>query len=69
MNSIIKWNNDINQCQEHNHWLPSPSMRLIIVGESGCGKTNLLLKLLLLDDWLEYDKIILCGKSQHQPEY
>ena len=47
----------------------SPSMRCIIAGESGCGKTNLLLKLLLLDDWLEYDKIILCGKSQHQPEY
>ena len=69
MNSIIKWNNDINECQKYNHWLPSPSMRSIIVGESGCGKTMLLLKLLLLDDWLDYDKIILCGKSLHQPEY
>ena len=60
MNSMIKCYNDINECQKHNHWFPSPSMRSIIVGENGCGKTNLLLKLLLLDDWLEYDKIILC---------
>ena len=44
-------------------------MRSIIVGEDGCGKANLLLKLLLIDDWLDYDKIILCGTSLHQPEY
>ena len=43
MNSMIKCNNDINECQKHNHWLPSPSMRSIIAGGSGCGKTNLLL--------------------------
>ena len=55
MNSIIKGNNDISKCQKHNHWLPSPSMRSIILGESGCGKTNLMLNLSLLDDSIDFD--------------
>ena len=63
MNFIINWNKDINECQKHKLWLPSPSLRSIIVGRSGRGKTNLPLNLLLQDDWIDYDEIILCGKS------
>ena len=69
MVSIKKWNNDINKCQKHNHWLPSPSMRSIIVDGNRCGKTNLLLNLLLQDNWLDYDKKNVCRKSLHQTEY
>ena len=41
------------------------------MGGSGCGKTNLLfnIALLLQKDWLDFNNIILCGKSLHQPEY
>ena len=69
MNANIKWKSNEKNCQKHHDCLPSPSMRSIIVGESGCGKTTLLLNLLLRDHWLDYDRLILCGKSLHQPEY
>ena len=65
---ILKWKTASKM--QHNHkCLPSPHIRALIVGESGCGKTTLLLNLLLQKGWLDYDKLILCGKSLHQPEY
>jgi len=49
------------------------SIRACIVGKSGCGKTNLLLNLLLKSykniPWLDYNHLYLFGKSLHQPEY
>ena len=46
-----------------------PSIRGIIVGKSGCGKTTLLLNLLLRLGWLDYDNLSVFGKSLFQPEY
>jgi len=40
----------------------------LIVGKSGCGKTTLLLNLLLQPSWLDYSKLSLFGKSLFQPE-
>ena len=69
MNPNLYWKQDSKMSQKHHNCLPSPSMRSLIIGGSGCGKTTLLLNLLLQDKWLDYEKLILCGKSLHQPEY
>ena len=41
----------------------------MIIGKSGCGKTTLLINLLLRPDWLDYNNINIFGKSLFQPEY
>jgi len=38
------------------------------VGKSGCGKTTLLLNLLLQPGWLDYSQLSVFGKSLFQPE-
>ena len=45
------------------------SIRGIIVGKSGCGKTTLLLNLLLRPDRLDYNNLCVFGTSLFQPEY
>ena len=52
-----------------NNLLLLRSIRGIIVGKSGCGKTTLLLNLLLRPGWLDYDNLSVFGKSLFQPEY
>lgn len=54
--------------RNNNPELPS-SIRGIIVGKSGCGKTNLLINLLLKDNILDYDNLMIYGKSLFQDEY
>ena len=51
-----------------NHPLLPRSIRGIIVCKSGCGKTTLLLNLLLRPGWLDYDNLFVFGKSLFQPE-
>src|SRR6218665_2296184 len=45
------------------------SIRGLIVGKSGCGKTTLLLNLLLRPCCLDYNNLRVFGKSLFQPEY
>jgi len=67
-NLSIKSENNRN----NNPLLPN-SIRACIIGKSGCGKTNLLLNLLLNNfgdiPFLDYNHLYLFGKSLHQPEY
>ena len=41
----------------------------MIIGKCGCGKTTLLINLLLRPGWLDYNNINIFGKSLFQPEY
>ena len=52
----------------HNFLLPKKSIRAIIVGKSGFGKSTLLNYLLIHPEMLDYDTLTVCGKSLHQPE-
>ena len=63
----LSWNESITK-RFNNPLLPR-SIRGIIVGKSGCGKTTLSLNLLLRPGWLDYDNLCLFGKSLFQPEY
>ena len=63
----LSWNESITK-RFNNPLLPR-SIRGIIVGKSGCGKTTLLLNLLLRPGWLDYDNLCVFGRSIFQPEY
>ena len=63
----LSWNEVISK-RFNNPLLPR-SIRGIIVGKSGCGKTTLLRNLLLRPGWLDYDNLFVFGKSLFQPEY
>src|SRR5271155_1300926 len=52
----------------HSNMVPD-SFRALIVGKSGCGKTSLLMRMLLEDGLLDYNKLTIFGRSLHQPEY
>ena len=54
--------------RENSPLLPQ-NIRGLIVGKSNCGKTTLLLNLLLQPDWLDYNYLYVFGKSLHQQEY
>jgi len=62
----ISWNE--NKTNKSNHPLLPRSLRGLIVGKSGCGKTTLLLNL-LQPGWLDYSKLSVFRKSLFQPEY
>ena len=63
----LSWNENLSK-RFNNPLLPR-SIRGLIVGKSGCGKTTLLLNLLLKPGWLDYDSLFVFGKSLFQPEY
>ena len=54
--------------KQHAFFLPR-DIRCLIVGKSGSGKTTLLSHLLLEPGILDYNTLIICGNSLHQPEY
>jgi len=62
----LSWKNKINR---NNNPLLFKSIRGVIVGKSGCGETTLLCNLLLQPNWLDYNKLMVYGKSLDQPVY
>ena len=54
--------------RDNNPMLPS-NIRGLIIGKRNCGKTTLLLNLLLQPHWLDYNHLYVFGKSLHQQEY
>ena len=54
--------------RENSPLLPS-NIRGLLIGKSNCGKTTLLLNLLLQPDWLDYNRLYVFGQSLHQQEY
>jgi hypothetical protein len=54
--------------KRNNSELLPNSIRACIIGKSGCGKTNLLMNL-LLQDYLDYNNLFIFSKSLHQPLY
>ena len=58
-----------NQSKRCNHPLLPKGIRGLIIGKSRCGKTTLLINLLLRPGRLDYNNINICGKSLFQPEY
>ena len=63
----FSWNESVGK--RFNHLLLPNSIRGLIIGKSGCGKTTLLLNLLIRPGWLDYNKLSVFGKSLFQPEY
>jgi ABC-type glutathione transport system ATPase component len=63
----LSWSDTL--AKRFNHPLLPQSIRDVIIGKSGCGKTTLLLNLLLRPGWLDYNKLHVFGKSLFQPEY
>ena len=62
------WRKTTGAKRENSPLLPQ-NIRGLIVGKSNCGKTTLLLNLLLQPDWLDYNHLYVFGKSLHQQEY
>ena len=64
---VWRWS-EKNNNKNHSPLLPR-DIRAIIVGKSGAGKSVFLTYLLLEPDMLDYDNLIVCGPSLHQPLY
>lgn len=66
--SLYAWKGD-EKSTARNHFLLPDSIRGLIIGRSGCGKTTLLNNLLLKEGFLDYDNLLVFGPSLHQVEY
>ena len=54
--------------RQHNVLLPR-NIRAIVIGRSGAGKTALITYLLLEPEILDYNNLMVYGRSLHQAEY
>ena len=64
---VLSWNEKLQN--RNNHPLLPRSFRGLLIGKSGCGKTTVLLSLLLQPNWLDYNNLKIFGMSLFQPEY
>ena len=67
VSNLFSWKNRL-QKRTNSPLLPA-NVRGLIIGKSNCGKTTLLLNLLLQADWLDYNHLYVFGKTLHQQEY
>ena len=63
----LAWNEYLSK--RCNHPLLPEGIRGLIIGKSECGKTTLVINLLLHPGWLDYNNINIFGKRLFQPEY
>ena len=63
----LAWNENLSK--RRNHQLLPQDIRGLIIDKSGCGKTTLLINLLLRPGRLDYNNINIFGKNQFQLEY
>lgn len=66
--SVQNFDGNVKQKKKHGTLFPN-SIRGIIVGPSNCGKTNVMLSILLDVNGLKFENIYLYSKSLHQPKY
>jgi len=65
---LKNYDNNILPSIKHNlDVLPNKPIRLLITGQSGCGKTNLLLN--FVHDLLNFDNLFICAKSIEEDKY
>ena len=69
VSDVNMWKKDADKSSRDNNSLLPRNIRGIIIGKSNCGKTTLLLNLLLQPKWLDYNHLYVFGKSLHQKEY
>ena len=55
-------------CRENNSLLPR-NLRGLVIGKIGCGKTTVIINLLLQPGYLDYNHLYVFGKNLHQQEY
>ena len=67
VSSAFSWKNRLIK-RNNNPLLPN-NIRGLIIGKSNCGKTTLLLNLLLQPSWLDYNHLYVFGNTLHQQEY
>ena len=63
----LAWNE--NQSKRCNDPLLPNGIRGLIIGKFGCGKTTLLISLILRPGWFDYNNINIFSKSLFQSEY
>ena len=67
VSNVFSWKHRLKK-RENSSLLPT-NVRGLIIGKSNCGKTTLLLNLLLQSNWLDYSRLFVFGNTLHQQEY
>lgn len=64
---VVKVGED-EEIKRHGPWFPS-SFRALVVGRSGCGKTNAVINLICSSNGLRFEHVHVYSKSLQQPKY